>query len=563
MNKLPKVFLENHPAFSKGISDTHFWKGLETTGKKTDIRFFEDPKILKVEKEFLLFLNGEKQTSKIPLIIHFIWLGSKIPQKIQNLIDSWKNHHPDFTFMVWTDEIVQNHIFSSKRAKEVFIKAKTFAEKSDVLRYDILFQYGGVYSDTDVICLKPFTSILQSGVTFFAGLLTNVVIKKYPKPLFLGNAVIGAVKKSPLIKYCLENLYTEEEKPDLHLPIRTGPGLLSTACSKYLFSKDEKILIFPCSYFYPYPDLKRGMAPKEILGFIRKESYSLHLWNQSWNLPLEKNVVEPKRKNSPFYQSLNCTGIETDYSFYEDRAIEKIEKRFGEFLKGEKGESKIPKLIHFIWLGSELQTAQKKSITSFEKYHPDYKIKIWLDKDSDNYKWHSKKALELFSLASTYAEKSDILRYDILFQYGGVYSDTDVLCLKSFNCLLKTGTSFFAGLETNQLVKKYGHPLYIGNCIIGCEKGSNIMKVCLENLYRVNERPDLYLPMRTGPGLLSRACLSCLNSENPLILPCSYFYPWPHSKKEMGSGKAHSFIRKESYCLHLWDGSWEKKTQSS
>ena len=186
-----------------------------------------------------------------------------------------------------------------------------------------------------------------------------------------------------------------------------------------------------------------------------------------------------------------------------------------------------------------------------------------MDKDIDNYEWSSKKAEDLYILASTFAEKSDILRYDILFRYGGVYSDIDVLCLKSFNRLLDSGASFIAGLETNQLVKKFGHPLYIGNCIIGCIKGSPIMKYCLETLQSEKQRPDLYLPMRTGPGHLSRACLFYINSEDSLILPCSYFYPLPHVKREVEKTEALSHTRDESYSIHFWDSSWEKKSQNS
>lgn len=559
MKNIPEVFLQNNPKMLDSSKNSFFWDALKTSGKMTSIDFYEDVEILKVEKEFNSFFKGEKSIRKIPSIIHFIWIGSSLPQKINNLINSWKKHHSNFTFMIWTDEKVASYLFFSEKAKEVYSKARTYAEKSDALRYDILYRFGGIYSDTDVICLKNFESILESGASFFAGLLTNQVTKRYKKPLFLGNAIIGAVKNSPIIKYALNYLCTEEEKPDVSLSIRTGSGLLSEACSYFLFSNDEKIIIFPPSYFYPYPDYKKGITPNAILSTIRNESYCLHLWDRAWNLPQEKELIDSRKKNSEFYRALNCTGLETDYSFYQDHSINKIENGFHQFLLGKEQVSVIPRIFHFIWLGSKLQKKQLEFIDSFKKHHPEYEFRVWTDDDIDKHKWFSKRIERLFFLSNTYAEKADILRYDLLFQYGGIYSDTDVLCLKSFDGLLKSGTSFFAGLETNQLVKKFDHPLYIGNCIFGCRKNSPIMKRCLENLQSEKEAPDLYLPMRTGPGHLSRAALFFLNEENILLFPCSYFYPLPHIRREVEEKLAHSYIRKESYCIHFWDGTWCKE----
>ena len=33
---------------------------------------------------------------KIPKIIHFIWLGSELPEKYESIIDGWRKHNPDF-----------------------------------------------------------------------------------------------------------------------------------------------------------------------------------------------------------------------------------------------------------------------------------------------------------------------------------------------------------------------------------------------------------------------------------------------------------------------------------
>jgi mannosyltransferase OCH1-like enzyme len=40
----------------------------------------------------------------IPMIMHFIWLGSEIPRKYSIFIDKWKSMHPRWEVHIWDDE---------------------------------------------------------------------------------------------------------------------------------------------------------------------------------------------------------------------------------------------------------------------------------------------------------------------------------------------------------------------------------------------------------------------------------------------------------------------------
>ena len=53
--------------------------------------------------------------------------------------------------MIWTDLEVSDFSWSSPRLRSAFTFADTFAEKADILRLEILYQFGGIYSDTDVL----------------------------------------------------------------------------------------------------------------------------------------------------------------------------------------------------------------------------------------------------------------------------------------------------------------------------------------------------------------------------------------------------------------------------
>src|SRR5690606_35981755 len=44
---------------------------------------------------------------KIPKIIHQIWIGSPVPERFQELMDSWKTFHPDWTYILWDDASIK------------------------------------------------------------------------------------------------------------------------------------------------------------------------------------------------------------------------------------------------------------------------------------------------------------------------------------------------------------------------------------------------------------------------------------------------------------------------
>lgn len=83
----------------------------------------------------------------------------------------------------------------------------------------------------------------------------------------------------------------------------------------------------------------------------------------------------------------------------------------------------VPKKIHQIWIGQKpLPEATKEYQKTFAKHHPDWEYRLWTDKDIENLELINK---ELYDKAPNPGEKSDILRLELLYKFGGVYLDTD------------------------------------------------------------------------------------------------------------------------------------------
>ena len=84
----------------------------------------------------------------IPHILQFNWLGGK---PVPNIIKSWINNHKNWEVKIWTEEnlklsYINNHIND--------IHKKRYNQKSDIIRLELLYRYGGVYVDTDILSIK-------------------------------------------------------------------------------------------------------------------------------------------------------------------------------------------------------------------------------------------------------------------------------------------------------------------------------------------------------------------------------------------------------------------------
>jgi inositol phosphorylceramide mannosyltransferase catalytic subunit len=262
----------------------HFgpWPAEYTKGTKNGHWSMEIKTSRKLFKEYR---SGtfRQDTWLIPPIIHFVWLGSPLPAPRQEIIDTWRRLHPSWKIKVWTDDEAKAFPFRNLKAFEA---AKNYGEKADIFRYEILFLYGGVYADTDVECLRPF-DILCKSCDFFSGLSADH---------FLGNALMGAAPRHPIIKRLLDSIKPGPGDNDQkRITSSTGPVAYTKLFFSTIVNFRGKAVIFPPSYFYPFTLSEHYQRPaiscEEMKKYIHPESMAIHYWMGSW---IEKN-------NSPLF----------------------------------------------------------------------------------------------------------------------------------------------------------------------------------------------------------------------------------------------------------------------
>ena len=105
--------------------------------------------------------KNEYQSESIPRIFHQTWDSETIPKQFMPWIRSWTQHHPQWQYWFWTPDDVR--CLLRQRYPDflhLYDKYPTMLQRADVMRYFVLYTFGGVYADLDMQCLKPIDPLL-------------------------------------------------------------------------------------------------------------------------------------------------------------------------------------------------------------------------------------------------------------------------------------------------------------------------------------------------------------------------------------------------------------------
>ncbi|MGB5941993.1 MAG: glycosyltransferase [Leeuwenhoekiella sp.] len=254
-----------------------------------DEKMFETSKRWHIAKQLFQRVIEEKGSeNKIPKKIHQIWIGSEVPKSYENWRSSWKKYHPDWEYFLWTESEIRSLKLD---LQDIYDNSHNFGVKSDVLRYEILNKYGGLYVDTDFECIKEFDH-LQEGLDFYAGLMNG-------SDAHLCNALIASIPGHPIMKKMLEAI----KKPIVthnsdEILNTTGPGAFTKVFFENYQSGNLVNVAFPITFFYCLPNNKLHIhSRKKIFSFTKPESFAIHYWTVSW-----QNTTRLKKFTSKFFR---------------------------------------------------------------------------------------------------------------------------------------------------------------------------------------------------------------------------------------------------------------------
>lgn len=240
-----------------GHDCTGKWEGQIKIGL---YRFMEEQRIeyldLTTEETPASWGLRKRNCMKIPKLLHQIWLGSSPNEKILASMSTWAKLHPEWQKILWVETPFEVPGFETKNIDSitlqndaVYKKLKVPARRSNILRLEILYQYGGVYVDSDTDAQKSIDELID-GLTVFTS--------KYSHDF--NNAFLGATPGHSWIKSMLDSIPAVAEDKN-----KWGPTLMKIQSEKYCIPYLNPWVSSPYGW-----DQKRTEYP---------EAFAVHWWN--------------------------------------------------------------------------------------------------------------------------------------------------------------------------------------------------------------------------------------------------------------------------------------------
>ncbi|SCI71032.1 Mannosyltransferase OCH1 and related enzymes [uncultured Clostridium sp.] len=220
----------------------------------------------------------------IPKKIHYCWFGNNEKSELVNkCISSWKDKLPDYEIIEWNEK---NFDFNCNDYIREAYENKKWAFVSDFVRLYVLYEYGGIYLDTDVEVIKSFDSLLENkSFIGFESLDENIT--------GVLTATIGSEKNNKIIKMLLDSYknrkFIVNGKMDLTTNVQTITKKLQKTYSIKLenheqYIEDNLMTIYPSDYFCP----KNAVTQLKLT----ENTYSIHHFDGSWVSKKEKIRIE-------------------------------------------------------------------------------------------------------------------------------------------------------------------------------------------------------------------------------------------------------------------------------
>jgi len=174
----------------------------------------------------------------IPKIVHQIWIGPNARPDIW--MDTVRKFCADFgyEYKFWGETEIDNFNLTNRTQYD---NMTFLCGKADIVRYEVLYKYGGVYIDADSVILKP-----ESLDTLISTTNEDCVFGDENSEERIANGVIFSIPESIMMKECISRIPFRNLW--LHPFMCTGPRLITDIKNEM----NLNIKIFPHEVFYPY-----------------------------------------------------------------------------------------------------------------------------------------------------------------------------------------------------------------------------------------------------------------------------------------------------------------------
>lgn len=329
--------------------------------------------------------------TKLPTI-HIVWIGSPMPKRYQRNVNTFIRK--GYNVKVWTEPM------EGMMNEDIFNAMKSWAGKVDVMRLEILYKYGGIYTDADSVMIErlPIDCDLVC-MTSASG--------------FIGNETIYAKKGHPALLEALQGMRSNIDaigKKPCNIWDIAGATYITPIFKKYKHTKLSKKFIG-----------SRKDRPSRIV----------HSYDYSWRSDCAKSSKQSISKWL-YLSLLNSTKEEN---------------------------TMIPKNLFTIWIGDESKCPHDLLQTWKDK-HPDWNYQVFGNETLYGRIWYNQSLIDVYLKEKRYPGVADVMRYELLHEHGGFCYPADSKCLHNIDELFDSKNDAYCVYENEKVRPGLVSPLY-------------------------------------------------------------------------------------------------------
>jgi len=533
------------------------YNGDSITVQRTDCNLsWGQPLLIDVEFDLHEPIKSNKKTL-IPKVIYQTYKDYNVPNGMREAINSWRNNNPDYEHYFYSDKDCIDFIEKNfePNVLDAYLALIPGAFKADLWRCCILYIKGGVYVDSDMICLNSLNEFIDEDDTFISA-RDDPMSKS-----FIYNAFMASVPHHAFIKQQIDSIVDNANKKRqcYYLDI-AGPGLLGKSINKVCRREENS---------------EFNLGKSNLNGFDLK--LLEHNWPSRTVRLNNKDLIldEYPQKNN----EMKKLKIPTYYDLYQKNIV----------------YQQIPRNIYFTT--RDYQGINNYMINSFKEKNKYWKINHFLDEDVlDFFKKNNDQfkkllnvdVLEKYLSFANGGEKADFWRYCVIYLFGGLYTDADTYCnikiddwishydlILGLECFLNKKQAEELGIE-NVLYKNNKDYICFCNWTFAAAPKHELFKNIIIDI--CNNPIKNNVLVNTGPGRITKHVIDYFGQENISKLKFQNIeknHSIIFSINKFGSNQAHSNAYKnyndpflvegveDVYIIHKFEGSWRKNSNKN